>query len=200
MVPDTLKHEFTTLRSATENLVDEVMAQRDIAEAESNELTFTAGKVDTIEILRDLRGLYVHSPVAQGRIIAIDQNCANISIVTDIRLVKRVLGNMLKNALEALPFGGTALLSCSEEPSHVVFLVHNEGYIPLSTQDNIFHRTFSTKGKNRGMGTYSMLLLAERYLKGSVGFHSTEDAGTVFYLKIPKTISLEHNDSNTNAS
>jgi hypothetical protein len=38
------------------------------------------------------------------------------------------------------------------------------------------------------MGTYSMLLLSEGYLGGSVGFRSTEAEGTVFFLRIPKTI------------
>lgn len=200
MVPDPLKSEFTLLRSATENLVDEIMAQRDIAEAESNELKTNPETVDTLDLLRDLRGVYAHAPVAQGRIIAIDSNSTSASVVTDVRLVKRVLGNMLKNALEAISLGGTALLSCAEESTHVVFLVHNDGFIPLSTQESIFHRTFSTKGKNRGMGTYSMLLLAERHLKGSVGFRSTEDQGTVFFLKIPKTLSPGQDASQASVS
>jgi signal transduction histidine kinase len=200
LVPDKLKQEFTILRSATDSLVEEVMAQRDVAAAENNELNVNAERIDALEILRELRGLYLHAPVAQGRIIEIDQHSANVFVVTDIRLVKRVLGNMLKNALEALSLGGTALLSCAEEGANVIFMVHNDGFIPLSTQDNIFHRTFSTKGENRGMGTYSMLLLAERYLKGSVGFHSTKDEGTVFYLKIPKAFSPDQNASNAMAS
>ena len=188
MVPASLKDEFDILHAATSSLVDEVLAQRDIAAAEVNELSISVNNHDTLELLRRLRGVYAHSPVAQGRIIAIDPESSSIKISTDARLVQRVLGNMLKNALEALPLGGTALLSCQEEDDHAVFSVHNPGHIPQALQDSIFHRTFSTKGPGRGMGTYSMLLLSEGYLGGSVGFRSTEAEGTVFFLRIPKTI------------
>lgn len=188
MAPDTLKGEFEILRSATDSLVDEVMSQRDISDAESNELNLTVNRVDSLEILRKLRGIYTNSPAARGRIIVIDTSSVSIQIVTDERLVHRVLGNMLKNALEALPLGAEATISCAEIDDTVVISVHNTGYIPQEVQDNIFRRRFSTKGTERGIGTYSMLLIAERYLKGSVFFSSTENDGTTFYLKIPKSI------------
>lgn len=186
IVPESFKSEFSILTSATESLVEEVLAQRDIVAAETNELKLNVKKTGTVDILRKLRGLYEHSPVAADRIIAIDPHSLGLEISTDERLVQRVLGNMLKNALEALPLGGSARLSCREEGGQVVFSVHNQGFIPQSLQDNIFRRTFSTKGSGRGMGTYSMLLLAERYLGGSVGFRSTEEEGTVFFLRLPK--------------
>ena len=36
-----------------------------------------------------------------------------------------------------------------------------------------------------GYGTYSMKLLSERYLGGSVSFESSEDTGTVFRARYP---------------
>lgn len=191
MVPDPVKSEFSILQAATESLVDEVLAQRDIVAAENNELNVSVKSIDAHEILRRLRGFYAHSPVAHGRIIAVDPQSPSVQIATDARLVQRVLGNMLKNALEALPLDGTALISLADDDDHVVFSVHNPGLIPQATQDNIFHRTFSTKGMGRGLGTYSMLLLSERYLGGTVGFRSTEDEGTVFHLRIPKILTTE---------
>lgn len=200
MVPAPLKGEFAILSTATESLVDEVQAQRDIVAAETNELTISVKCVDTLDILRNLRGFYAHAPVAQGRSISVAPDSASVEISTDARLVQRVLGNMIKNALEALPLGGTALISCQEENDHAVFSVHNLGFIPQSLQDNIFHRTFSTKGSGRGMGTYSMLLLGERYLGGSVGFRSTEAEGTLFFLRIPKTVSAGQGGSTSISS
>jgi len=186
IAPANLRSEFEILRSATDSLVDEVMSQRDISDAESNELSLTVNRVDSLEILRKLRGVYVNSPAARGRIIVIDKSSVSIQILTDERLVHRVLGNMLKNALEAIPIGAEATISCTEIESAAVFSVHNIGYIPQTVRDDIFRRTFSTKGTGRGIGTYSMLIIAERYLKGSVYFSSTEIDGTTFYLNIPK--------------
>ena len=119
------------------------------------------------------------------------QNLERKSNHSVLWFAQRVLGNMLKNAMEAMPLGGSARISCREEGDQVVFSVHNPGLIPQPLQDNIFRRTFSTKGAGRGMGTYSMLLLAERYLGGSVGFRSTEEEGTVFFLRLSKEPSAE---------
>jgi sensor histidine kinase regulating citrate/malate metabolism len=48
----------------------------------------------------------------------------------------------------------------------------------------MFKRSFTTKGIGRGLGTYSMKLLGEKYLKGKVGFESSKQNGTTFYIEI----------------
>jgi signal transduction histidine kinase len=54
-----------------------------------------------------------------------------------------------------------------------------------SVRSNIFRRYFSTKGGNRGLGTYGMKLLTEEYLGGEVSFRSSEQEGTTFTFVIP---------------
>lgn len=53
-------------------------------------------------------------------------------------------------------------------------------------QAQVFQRSFSTKGNDRGLGTYSMKLFGENYLKGKVYFQSDADKGTTFFLALPK--------------
>lgn len=50
----------------------------------------------------------------------------------------------------------------------------------------IFQRSFSTKGKGRGIGTYSVRLLSENYLKGNISFVSNEYEGTIFTVELNK--------------
>jgi sensor histidine kinase regulating citrate/malate metabolism len=52
--------------------------------------------------------------------------------------------------------------------------------MPPEVQLQIFQRSFSTKGKGRGVGTYSMKLLTERYLGGKLAFTSAAGEGTTF--------------------
>ena len=92
---------------------------------------------------------------------------------------------MLKNALEATLTDGKITIGCNSNKEHV-FWVHNPTFIPEKNQLQIFQRSFSTKGGNRGLGTYSMKLLGENYLKGQVGFVSNENTGTKFYIKFKK--------------
>jgi len=48
---------------------------------------------------------------------------------------------------------------------------------------------FPPKASGRGLGTYSIKLLTERYLKGSVAFTTSPEAGTRFTATLP--INLE---------
>lgn len=182
------KEELEVLSGASNTLVDEIVAQRELLAAETSELEPEFSPVPTGKLLQQLQVLYASSPLAQGQKIRVDTNVCDVQILTDGHLVQRVLGNMLKNALEAGTSGDCVLLSCFDEDRHVVFKVWSRPVIESKLQENIFRRRFSTKGEARGLGTYSMILLAERYLKGSVGFTSAEPDGTTFFLRLPKCL------------
>jgi len=57
--------------------------------------------------------------------------------------------------------------------------------MPESVRLQVFQRSFSTKSHDRGLGTYSMKLLAERYLGGTVSFTSSVEEGTTFRIRLP---------------
>jgi hypothetical protein len=63
--------------------------------------------------------------------------------------------------------------------------VRNPTSIPRNIQFQLFQRSFSTKGSDRGLGTYSMRLLGERYLGGAISFRSGPPTGTEFRLALP---------------
>jgi len=59
------------------------------------------------------------------------------------------------------------------------------GNMPRNIQLQVFQRSFSTKNvSGRGLGTYSMKLLGERYLGGIVDFRC-DNGETTFHLKLP---------------
>lgn len=90
------------------------------------------------------------------------------------------------NALEAIQPGEAARLSFTLEDGHPVFSVHNPGSIPEEISLQIFHRSFSSKSKSgRGIGTHSMKLLGENYLNGKVGFRTSPQEGTTFFIRLP---------------
>jgi sensor histidine kinase regulating citrate/malate metabolism len=57
----------------------------------------------------------------------------------------------------------------------------------------LFQRSFSTKGQSRGIGSYSIKLLTENYLKGKVSFISNENDRTVFSIELNTKISADQN-------
>ena len=172
------------------DLIEEIQAQRQLAAAENEELTLHPSAFDTADIMKEIVETYAGHEVARGKHLRLENNACQRKLVTDRALLRRVLGNMTKNALEASSQGDTITLGCEAVDEGVSFRVHNPGFIPLDIQLQIFQRSFSTKGSGRGLGTYSIKLLTERYLKGHVSFGTSPEGGTVFRAICPN-LSLE---------
>lgn len=168
-----------------DKLIDEINSQRDLTAAENNELKLNLSIVNSLNIISGTRELYLNHEVAKGKDIELAGHSDPVDMSTDRALLSRVVGNMLKNALEASSRGEKITLGCMLKENNVVFWVHNPGFIPRDTQLQIFNRSFSTKGVNRGLGTYSMKLLTERFLKGKVEFTTDPETGTIFKAIIP---------------
>ena len=166
-------------------LIDEIKGQRELLAAESNELKPELVEVDALPLLREVAELYSQHQVAEAREVVVDPASESVKFPTDRALLTRVVGNMTKNALEASPEGGRVTLSCRRDGDHCLFEVHNPSFMPRNVQLQVFQRSYTTKGAGRGLGTYSMKLLSERYLGGSVSFESKEDTGTVFRARYP---------------
>lgn len=174
-----------TIYNLAETLIEEINAQRDLLIAENNELTVKPTPIDSLSFLREVAGLYQKHQVAKGRHIQIDPAAAAVPFVSDATLLRRVVGNMVKNALEACTEGQTVTLGCRHYPNGIELWVHNPTFMPRSVQLQMFNRSFSTKGKGRGLGTYSMKLLTERYLQGAISFTTSQTEGTTFTARYP---------------
>ncbi|GAM08442.1 sensor protein SrrB [Geobacter sp. OR-1] len=175
----------------SKRLIDEVLHQRRLMSAERGEFKPELGAVAVTELLDELHALYSSHDVAEGRIMQLGEVCT-CHLITDQQILRRILGNLVKNALESTPRGGVVTLSCADVDSEVIFSVHNPGLIPRDIQLQLFRRSFSTKeGTGRGMGTYSVKLFGEKYLRGKISFTSIEPEGTTFTFSMPKILTLD---------
>ncbi|MFZ4775235.1 MAG: ATP-binding protein [Terrimicrobiaceae bacterium] len=182
--------EFQEMRnlivSLSGQLVDEILAQRELLAAERGELYVEMKTVDSLEAIDRVVSTYQRHQAGDGKHICVAEECDSFTFPCDSALLLRVLGNLAKNALEASPVGGEVTVGCSIVPGGKArFLVHNKGVIPRSHQLQIFNRPFSTKGNGRGLGTYSVKLLTERFLHGRAGFFSSEQEQTTFFVELP---------------
>ena len=186
--PDDASKYAEIICDATEQVLGEIHAQKDLLAAENNELRVTRGIVNTVDFLRGVARLFAGQEAARDRNIVVDPSCAEVLMETDSVILGRVIGNMVKNALEASAPGETVTVSSETSGDRVWFRVHNAAYMSQNVQRQVFTRSFSTKGGARGMGTYGMKLLTERYLQGSVGFVSNQDEGTTFFAHYPVSL------------
>lgn len=178
---------FALIHAAADRVIDEIQAQRMVAAAESKELRVHPETILSREFLRQLVEIYRRHEAAENRQLVLEPAIAEIVLVSDRTLLGRVLGNMIKNALEASRTGETVTVGCRQADGRIVFTVHNPAVIPHQAQLQIFQRSFSTKGCGRGLGTYSMRLLSG-YLQGEVSFTSCEREGTIFRASYPLTL------------
>lgn len=187
-VPQDLKEDMEFIHICFEGLVEEIIAQRQLLEAENGSLQTKINPLEAKKVLEELQKIYQSHQAAETKEITLQMLEENVVFNSDYSLIKRIIGNMLKNALEETAKGGTVTLgySSSEEGQYVKFWVHNKSIIPREIQLQLFQRFFSTKGSDRGLGTYSMKLLGEKYLGGKVSFTSNPEEGTIFYLALPK--------------
>jgi len=171
------------------HLMEEIREQRSLLAAETEELQLTVKPARSTTLLKELTAYYQYFDIATGKNIVFSAETEDITFVTDRTLVFRVIGNMLKNALEASAPGETVTIDCRRKDGGIEFSVRNPAFMPQDVQFQVFNRSFSTKARGRGLGTYSMKLLTEHYLSGRLFFTSSRRAGTCFRAWYP--INLE---------
>jgi PAS domain S-box-containing protein len=109
----------------------------------------------------------------------------------DVRLMKQVLLNLLKNAMEAMNDGGrlavrTSQVACEGEPGCVVIEIADSGVgIAESDLRRVFRPLFSTKCRGAGLGLSFCRQTVEEH-GGTIVINSTgKDQGTTVCMSLP---------------
>ena len=166
----------------SKDLTDDIISQRELIAAEANSLVVEKIYLKTKDIINVVVNQMRHHEVIKDKFISIDTNTINETIYTDYSLIKRVLVNLIKNALEAIETNETVTVGCNKIENKIIFWVHNPGLMKREIELQIFQRSFSTKNNNRGLGTYSIKLLTEKYMGGKVNFTTNKKNGTRFNI------------------
>lgn len=179
--------DVKNIRLTIDSLVSEVAIQKDFSH--HRDATYKAASIPVAlsQIRRNLDNFISGHRASEGKNITAVWPEPDVTVQTDPLLVSRILGNMVINALEATPENGTIRIMAEAVPDKAIsFSVWNQGHIAPHLQKRIFQRYFSSKGGlGRGLGTYSMKLFGESYLKGKVAFTSSKEAGTRFTFSLP---------------
>jgi signal transduction histidine kinase len=186
--PTSLAEAADKVLLLTRRLQDEVSLQHTLTKAERGELTLTNKPVTAESILEEVRVVAARHRAAHNRQVVVKHG-PTATLQTDSTVLNRVLVNMVINALEAEDEGATIQLCWDTPNGHSTrFTVHNPSAMPDEVARRVFQRSFSTKAaRGRGLGTFSMKLLGERYLGGQVEFESHPEAGTSFSITLPNT-------------
>ena len=99
--------------------------------------------------------------------------------------LRRAVLNVVQNAIEAMPNGGTLRLACVRTATAVQLHIRDSGVgIPAALVSRIFEPLYTTKPGGTGLGLYIVreILVAHG---GGVTVDSVEGQGTTFVLTFP---------------
>ena len=150
MAPD-IEQEYLDLNHANAlQLVEQIKAQRQLLDAENNELTPRFEVVQTLDCLRQTAGMYQQHKNAYQVEIRIDPGSKEATITSDKALLLRVLYNLVQNALEASLPGQVVTLGSRREKNWVHLWVHNEKTFPGKCSCSFSSVPFPPRGSDGG--------------------------------------------------
>jgi nitrogen fixation/metabolism regulation signal transduction histidine kinase len=108
-------------------------------------------------------------------------------VLADPELLHRVLSNLVLNAIDAMPEGGSIDLRVRDEASRGVIEVSDTGTgLTVEERDRLFTPYYTTKGHGTGLG----LAVAQSVISdhnGSITVQSEPGRGTTFTIHLPKS-------------
>ena len=106
-------------------------------------------------------------------------------IRSDQNLLRRILANLVNNAVQAMPNGGSLVIFAFKKASKIVITVEDTGSgISEEIKPKIFTPLFTTKPKGQGFGLAVVKRMTEA-LGGTISFESEKDKGTKFIIELP---------------
>jgi signal transduction histidine kinase len=102
--------------------------------------------------------------------------------------LRRALLNLVQNAADAMPQGGTVTLAGQGTPTQVQLRVQDTGSgIPVEALEQIFEPLYTTKPGGTGLGLYIVQEIVTAH-GGHVTVESMPGQGTTFTLTLPRAL------------
>src|SRR5262249_25870518 len=100
--------------------------------------------------------------------------------------LREALANLILNAVDAMPKGGTLTLRSRTAHGDVIIEVSDSGVgMPAEVRERIFEPFFTTKGeRGSGLGLAQVVRIVDRH-HGEITVASAEGKGTTFTIRLP---------------
>jgi len=143
-------------------------------------------RVILADLLRDVCCLQHGVFQKKGVVLAEEFAAAHQPIDADPQQIKQALTNLLTNALEATPAGGTVTLSATQTRTHTTFRVSDTGCgVPADMHEHIFD-LYGASGKEHGLGLG--LAITRRIVQdhhGTIAMRANTPRGTIVEFTLP---------------
>lgn len=126
-------------------------------------------------------------------IIFIFNKGEDIKVNIDKNMIKVVINNLIKNAIQAMPKGGKITIDTKKENGYAVLCVEDEGHgIPSDVLPNIFDPFYTTKFNGFGIGLSISYKIVKQH-NGIIFAENKDSGGAKFIVKLPLSQEEEKN-------
>ncbi|MEM6591381.1 MAG: PAS domain S-box protein, partial [Cyanobacteria bacterium P01_C01_bin.73] len=141
--------------------------------------------LDLNALARDMLPALQTMPAAADRAIEIMANSAALPIHGDKDKLKQVFINLICNACEASPVGGTITWQLTRSNGQIQIQIHNGGDpIPPDILPKLTQPFFTTKTSGNGLGLAITRRIIEAH-RGTLTFESVAEVGTTVTVRLP---------------
>ena len=153
-----------------------------LIDAVNGKLEVQLSYASAFNILDSVVRSFQSQEMAENAKISMAPPFPEVTIPTDVDILKYILMNMLKNTVKLVSLRGIVYTGYERRDHSISFYVFNEGVIPERLQTEMLLRKSISDEKGSDFGMYGLKLLGEKYLRGVVGYKSTKEAGTRFFI------------------
>jgi signal transduction histidine kinase len=172
---------------ATKSVIDMFDSLFDISRLDSGQIKINNSTIDVATLMRELEVQY--RPAAQKKHLQLRIRSGDFKIHVDPQLLKRILGNLLMNAIKFTNRGGV-LLACRPMQAGVRFEVWDTGQgIAVDEQAAVFGEFYKSPTHLGTSDGFGLGLSIVTRLCEALGFHfsmlSRLGRGSVFVVEVP---------------
>jgi signal transduction histidine kinase len=188
--PERVEKTLKSVVRTTEELTEYIEAILDLARVERGALPIHKASKDLNKTVKAV--IEEKSPMAREKNIHIELDLEPLFAARyDERLIRRVVANLVENAIKYSPKGTCIRVVTREEGDHLRLEIQDQGRgIARDEQERVFEKFYRSREANTesirgaGLGLYLVRYFVELH-GGTVSLESTVGAGSTFTVSIP---------------
>jgi heavy metal sensor kinase len=188
--------EYESMASGTieecDRLLDMINTMLMISRTEAGVNQLDSQKLDIANLVRDACDIF-QSPAEDNGLTMVCTGPENINIYGDMRLIQRMVANLLDNAIKYTPAKGRIDVTVSTGGDHSVQIAVKDSGVGISEKEleHVFERFYRCDPSRSRAGTGLGLSFARavaRAHNGDITVASTPGEGSIFTVRLPKNL------------
>ena len=174
-------------KNISKSLIEQINSLTEMANNFGNFAKAPDASPQVLEINEELQNLIELYKATDFVEINAKFNSQNVRVWMDKNHFRRAIGNIIKNAIQAIPQGKEGIIEIilDSNDKRCTLIIRDNGIgIPKDMEHMIFIPNFSTKTSGSGIGLSIAKTMIEN-AAGSISFYSTITKGTTFIVELP---------------